>query len=101
MNTSTTRRIASLGLVSAAATLAFAAPATARPLAPPDVAPQHAGQGYQPASNSSGTGGSTITTSSTDWAQVGYGAAGGIALFAAGAAGFVVVRRRQHVPHHA
>jgi hypothetical protein len=101
MITSTTRRIASIGLVSAAATVALAAPATARLVPPPDMAPQHAGQGYNPASGNGGTGGSTAASSSTDWAQIGYGAAGGIALFAAGAAGVVLVRRHQHLPHHA
>jgi hypothetical protein len=102
MNTSTARRIASLGLVSAAATFALAAPATAGPI-PPDPVPLHYGQGVDAAPASTGTGSSTTTVSAsgTEWAQVGYGAAGGVALFAAGAAGFVMLRRHQHLPHHA
>lgn len=101
MNSSTTRRIASLGLVSAAATVALAAPATARPI-PPDPVPRHYSQGVDAAPVTSDTGSSTtVSASGTEWAQIGYGAAGGVALFAAGAAGFVMLRRRQHLPHHA
>jgi hypothetical protein len=95
------RRIASLGLVSAAATFALAAPATAGPI-PPDPIPQHSGQGVIPTRASSDLArGTTVTTSGTEWAQVGYGAAGGVALAAVGAAGVVMLRRRQHLPHHA
>ena len=95
---STTRRIASLGLASAAVTFALAAPATAMPINPLD---QHAGQGINP--NASTSLQSTASTSTTEWAQVGYGAAGGVALFAVGTAGLVMIRRRQHLhlPHHA
>ena len=97
MNT-TTRRIAGLGLASAAATFALAAPATAMPINPDG---QHAGQGANPNASTSSQG--TVSTSTTEWAQVGYGAAGGVALFAAGTAGLVMIRRRQHLhlPHHA
>ena len=87
--------------MSAAASFALAAPATAGPI-PPDPIPRHAGQGVIPGTNNPDTGSSNLVSASgTDWAQVGYGAAGGVALFAAGAAGFVMVRRRQHLPHHA
>lgn len=99
MNSTTTRRIVSLGLVSAAATFALAAPATAGPI-PPDPIPQHYGQGIDPTSTND-TSSNTVSASGTEWAQVGYGAAGGVALFAAGAAGVVMLRRRQHLPHHA
>lgn len=99
MNT-TTRRIASLGAVSAAATFALAAPATAGPI-PPDPIPHHYGQGLDPASSNDTGGSTTVSAAGTEWAQVGYGAAGGVALFAAGAVGVVMLRRRQHLPHHA
>jgi len=101
MNTNT-RRIASLGLVSAAAAFALAAPATAGPI-PPDPMPGHYGQGIDPTSggHTSSNTINAVSTSGTEWAQVGYGAAGGVALFAAGAAGVVLLRRRQHLPHHA
>lgn len=91
----TTRRLAGLGLASAAATLALAAPANA--VIPPGPASP---TGPHSATSTASSSVATVA-SSTDWAQVGYGAAGGIALAAAGAAGVMLVRRHQHLPHHA
>jgi hypothetical protein len=100
MNSTTVRRLAGLGLATAATTVALAAPATAGPVPPPDVQVQHAGSGYAPGGGSGSTS-TPAASSGTDWAQIGYGAAGGVALFAAGAAGVIMIRRHQHLPHHA
>lgn len=92
MNT-TTRRLAGLGIASAAATVALAAPANAV-LPPGPAAPTHP--------FGSTTSSSDVTVSSgTDWAQIGYGAAGGVALAAAGITSVMVLRRRQRLPYHA
>ena len=115
--TPTTRRIASLGLASAAVTLALAGTATAA-VQPHDPALGFNLQGssgdtthqqHDVLGNGHFTGGSganpapasSVDESNWEWAQVGYGAAGGVALFAAGAAGVVILRRRQQLPHHA
>jgi hypothetical protein len=99
MNT-TTRRLAGLSLASAAATVALAAPATAMPKAPSDVS-QHHGPGLVlPSGHNATSDNLTVAGSGTDWAQIGYGAAGGVALAAAGVAGIILVRRQHHLPHH-
>jgi hypothetical protein len=93
-----TRRLAGLGLACAAAAVALAAPATAAVL-PHDPAVRAHLHGTDPAAQV-GAPARATSVSAWDWAQFGYGAAGGVVLFAAGAAG-VVVRQHQHLPHHA
>lgn len=109
MNT-TTRTLTGLALASAAVTVALAtAPANARPVpAPVDAPPAADGHGVhrhwptggsgRPAHHHPST--TASSDSSVDWPQVGYGAAAGFALTTAAGATLILVRRRQHLPHH-
>lgn len=88
MTRKTITRIASVGLVTGFAGLAFAVPAEARDI--PDgggaVSPT-----YVP--------GPTVDES-TPWMEIGIGALGGLALAGAGVAAAQSVRNRQAVPTH-
>jgi hypothetical protein len=119
----TARALAGLTIASAAVTVALAAPANAMPVpepspspapapAPVNVSPaghgvhRHWPAGHPAHSASTSTGSQTVASTQTsdgsgvDWAQVGYGAIGGIALTTAAGATLIVVRRRQHLPNH-
>ena len=123
MNT-TTRTLAGLSIASAAVTVALVAPANAMPV-PAPVDPPAAGHGvhrhlptevqgsmrnarvaeYQSVNEARTrppAATSTLITddSNVDWAQVAYGAAGGIALTTAAGASLILLRRRQHLPSH-
>jgi hypothetical protein len=110
MNT-TARALAGLTVASAAVTVALAGPASATPWGPMDQpggeqpTGGHGVHGHAAAAtSSSGTPAPQTSTvvpddPNVDWAQVAYGAAGGIAMTTAAGATLILVRRRQHLAH--
>jgi hypothetical protein len=87
MNVSTLSRLASAGVVTGVATIAFAAPASAMQPDPPNY-------GYDQNT------GQTVDDGGTNWGLIGGGAAAGVAVLGAGAAAAIGVRRHHHhAPH--
>jgi hypothetical protein len=86
MNVSTLSRLASAGVVTGVATIAFAAPASAMQPDPPNY-------GYNQ------DVGQTVDDG-TNWALIGGEAAVGVAVLGAGAAAAIGLRRHHHhAPH--